>query len=214
MFALERQEMIANHIHDALSQVRKLQEFVLAKRLFRGYSGKARIMSGSVALIGSAVLSSAWVPDTAKAHLLGWGVVLVVGVILNYAALVYWFLSDSEVRRNPRMLKPAIDALPALGVGAVLTVAVIMSGQYYLLFGVWMCLYGLAQVAYRQSLPTGIYIVGVCYIMCGAYWLMSPAMSFVIPWPMGMTFFVGEMAGGVILLRNEEKGWTDDEAAR
>ena len=29
--------MIANHIHDALAQVRRLQEFILEKRLFKGY---------------------------------------------------------------------------------------------------------------------------------------------------------------------------------
>ena len=32
--------MIANHIHDALAQVKKLRNLVLVKRMFFGYSGR------------------------------------------------------------------------------------------------------------------------------------------------------------------------------
>ena len=98
------------------------------------------------------------------------------------------------------MIRPAVDAIPALAVGAVLSMAAIMAGLFGFLFGIWMCLYGLAQVAYRQSLPRGIYTVGVAYIFCGfcCLWLQPP---FTNPWPMGLTFFLGETAGGMSLLR-------------
>jgi hypothetical protein len=194
--------MIANHIHDALAQVRKLQEVILTKKLFKGYSGKARIASGTAALIGAAVLASGKVPDDPYAHLIGWGVVLVIGIILNYVSLLYWFLFDPKVRRNPVMLKPALDALPALAVGAALSGALILSWQFDLLFGMWMAMYGLAQVAYRQSLPRGIYLVGLAYIVCGVYFLAWPVLSFTNPWPMGIVFFLGEFAGGIILIVN------------
>jgi hypothetical protein len=131
-------------------------------------------------------------------------VVLAVGLIVNYAALGYWFLFNSEAGRNLFMLKPAIDAVPALAVGAMLSLALILTEQYNLLFGVWMCLYGLAQVAYRQSLPRGIYVVGLCYIMCGACCLLWPCVSFTNPWPMGVVFFLGEVAGGVVLIRTTD----------
>ena len=202
--------MIANHIHDALAQVRKLQEFILEKRLFKGYSGKARIVSGGVALAGAAVLSSSLVPDDPIAHLFGWGVILAIGVILNYACLIYWFLFNPEVRRNPIMLKPALDAIPGLAVGAVFTLVFILSGQYYMLFGMWMCLYGLAQVAYRQSLPQGMYVVGLGYIICGAGCLLYGLVSFTNPWPMGIVFFVGELASGTILITHKTREDNDD----
>ena len=101
------------------------------------------------------------------------------------------------------MLKPALDALPALAVGAALTAGLILAGQYDLLCGAWMCLYGLAQVAYRQTLPGGIYLVGLCYILCGAAYLLFPAGTFMNPWPMGLMFFLGELAGGLILIHQE-----------
>ncbi len=195
--------MIANHIHDALDQVRKLQEVVLEKRQFAGYSGRARIACGVLALAGAAVLASNATPATPRAHLTGWGVVLILAVLINYACVAYWFLFDPQVRRNPLMLKPAIDAVPALAVGGGLSVALVAAGQYNLLFGTWMCLYGLSQVAYRLSLPAGIYWVGLCYIACGAGYLLTPGISFLNPWPMGIMFFLGEVAGGLMLLNHK-----------
>ncbi len=201
--------MIARHIHDALAQVRRLQELVLEKHRFHGYSGRARILSGITAVTAAAVLASPWVPRDERVHLAGWGLALVVAGLFNYGALAWWFLFDPAVRRNPRLLKPAIDALPALLIGAVLSAALVQAGQYRLLFGTWMSLYGLAQVAYRQSLPPGIYRVGLLYMVCGAGCLLVPAVSFTNPWPMGLTFLFGELAGGWVLL--EGRGAKDGE---
>jgi hypothetical protein len=192
--------MIANHIHDALAQVRRLQEVILEKRQFKGYSGSARIIAGCVALAGSMVLASNLVPDSDPAHLAGWAVVLLVGLVVNYGALAYWFLFDPQVRRNAIKLKPAVDAVPALTVGAVLTLAAIIRGDYEVLFGIWMLLYGLAQVAYRRSLPAGIFVVGLGYMICGTYFLLVTSAFSYNPWPMGIVFFVGELAGGTILV--------------
>ena len=86
--------MIANHIHDALHQVRQLQAFILEKRLFKGYSGKARAVSGAIALSGAAILASSHVPATPVAHLIGWGIILAIGLAVNYTCLLYWFLDD------------------------------------------------------------------------------------------------------------------------
>jgi len=61
--------MIASHIHDALAQVKRLQEVILSKQFFRGYSGKARIISGSIALAASAILDSKLVPYSPKRSL-------------------------------------------------------------------------------------------------------------------------------------------------
>lgn len=193
--------MIANHIHDALAQVKKLEEFILQKRLFKGYSGWARIVSGTAALVGAALMASDLVPADVYVHLDGWGYVVLAGLVLNYGWLLYWAIVNREVRQNPVVLKPALDALPAITVGAFMTLALVLAEQFDLLFGTWMCLYGLAQVAYRSSLPAGIYSVGVGYILCGAWCLTSKSISFLNPWPMGIVFFVGELAGGVVLLR-------------
>lgn len=192
--------MIAAHIHDALDQVRRLQEIVLGPRFFRGYSGKARILSGLCALAGAFVLSRDFVPATPRAHLAGWLAVLGAALLFNYGALLNWVLTEPRVRRHPVILKPALDALPALAVGGLLTAALIRAGQHDLLFGVWMSCFGVAHMAYRQTLPGENYFVGLFYILCGAACLLVPAVRFTSPWPMGLVFFAGEFAGGTVLV--------------
>ena len=194
--------MIANHIHDALAQVRKLQELIIEKRNFRGYSGTARMLGGVCALVGTFVLASGAVSEAPVSQLTGWAVVLVVALALNYGALAFWFFFDKDARRELLRIMPAFDAVPALAIGAVLSLAIVLQGQYQLLFGVWMCLYGLVHVMYRQSLPKANYVVGVFYMLCGACCLLDPRLTFVNPWPMGLVFFTGESVGGFILYRN------------
>lgn len=194
--------MVANHIHDALAQIRTLQAFIIERNLFKGYSGTARIVSGTVALIGSVIMAGDWLPKDPWYHLAGWVVILAIGLAANYGALIYWFLFNREVARNPLMLSPALDAIPALAVGAALSLALVLHGQLDLLFGVWMALYGIAQVAYRNSLPRGIYETGLFYIICGTACLLTPSLSFTDPLLMGLVFFAGETAGGIILIRD------------
>jgi hypothetical protein len=205
---------MAAHIHDALAQVRRLQGLIIERHLFRGYSGKARLASGCVALAGAVVLSSGRVPATPSAHLAGWGVVLALGVAINYASLAYWFLFDPDVRRNPRMLAPALDAVPALAAGAALSAALVAAGRHELLFGAWLCLYGLAQTAYRRTLPPGIHSVGLGYVAAGMLLLLPGAADFMNPWPAALAFFAGETAGGLVLMRNRMADVHDVHNAR
>jgi hypothetical protein len=201
--------MIANHIHDALAQVRRVQQVILERRAFRGYSGAARAAGGLVALAGAAVLSSACLPQTEWAHLAGWGVILAVALGINYGALGYWFLFDSETRRDFLRLMPAVDAIPPLAVAGILSLTLVVKGQFDLLFGTWMCLYGLVHVPYRLSLPRANYGIGLYYILCGTVCLFTPLGQFLHPWSMGLVFFVGEVSGGLLLhqhrLVQEEK---------
>ena len=195
--------MIANHIHDALAQVKRLQEFILDKSKFRGYSGSARIIGGLTALVGAMILGSGKIPDTPQAHLAGWGIVLAIGLAVNYTGLALWFLRDPKAKRDVTNLIPAIDAIPPLAIGAVLSLAVILRQQYDLLFGIWMCLYGLVHAAYRRSLPKENYFIGVFYMISGTVCLFLPQVSFTNPWPMGLVFFIGETLGGFVLYRNK-----------
>jgi len=198
--------MIANHIHDALNQVRRMQELVHEKRHFHGYSGLARIISGTTACMAAIILSSNRVPQEPLIHLAAWGAVLFVSLIANYGSLAYWFCTDRDVRRDPLMLKPALDAIPALAAGGVVSLALITQGHYNLLMGCWMLFYGLSQVAYRLSLPKGIYWGGVWYLGWGSLCLLLPNLNFTTPWPMGIAFLIGESYGGYTLFKLKKEG--------
>ena len=193
--------MIANHIHDALGQVRQLQSLILAKRKFVGFSGSARMLGGSVAFLGCAILSMLWTNPSVL--LAGWGLILLVALILNYGGLFLWFLQLPVRERTARSIVPAFEAVPALAIGAILSVGLLMKGQLDLLFGSWMCLYGLANMAYRTSLPRGIWFLGLYYIICGTLFLLWPGVSFSHPLPAGAVFGVGEWFGGIVFYRHK-----------
>jgi hypothetical protein len=191
--------MIANHIHHALAQVRELQQKILENQRFKGYSGRARAIGGTVALLAAFAMSSPYYPHSAQVHVIGWGIVALIGILLNFGALIHWFLSDPKVKRDIRKLKPTLDALPAFLVGAVMTVAMLANGLPQYLFGIWMSLFGLANLASRHVLPKRIWMVGAYYLVCGSVFLLFPNISFRNPWPIGIVFFIGEWAGGVVL---------------
>jgi hypothetical protein len=191
--------MIANHIHHALAQVQELQHKILEKQRFKGYSGRARAISGTLALLAAFVMDSRFYPKTVAAHATGWGTVFVFSVLLNFGAVLYWFLFNPSSKREVRRLKPVVDVFFPLVVGGLLTLALLREDLPQYLFGTWMCLFGLANLATRHVLPRAIWLIGLYYILFGAALLLILPVSFLNPWPMGIAFFIGEWCGGIVL---------------
>jgi hypothetical protein len=157
------------------------------------------MVSGTLALVAAVALEWQWVPPGNLAHLTVWGGVFLSAMLLNLGSLVYWFLHDGMIQRDPRRLKPMLDVIPPLAVGALFTLVLIIQREFDLLFGVWMCMFGLSNLASRYVLPSAVVLVGVFYIAAGALCLLLPGMSFQQPLAMGLVFCTGEWAGGMIL---------------
>jgi len=184
-------------IDQALEQVRDVQRHVLESQRFKGYSGKARAFSGTVAVGGAVVMSLDAFPKTAAAHVIGWAVVFGIAIVASYGAVVLWFLTDAGAKRDTRRLRPMLDSLPPIVVGGVLTLAMIHGDQHRFLFGIWMSLFGLTNLSARWVLHKAIWPLGLYYVACGSACLLMP-ISFLNPWPMGVVFFIGEWIGGII----------------
>jgi len=197
---------VKTSLHDALRQVRELQQAILEKQRFKGYSGRARALGGCSAMAAGLVLGSHMVSPLPKVHLVGWGVVFVLAMVLNYGALIYWFWHDPEVERDVRRLRPALEIVPILVVAGVLTLVLISHEEYNLLFGTWMLFCGLINFTARQVLPRGLSWVGFYYLCCGLLCLLAfPQLSFTHnPWVMGAVFFMGEFFGGLVLHYDEK----------
>lgn len=193
--------MIAHHIHDALGQVRRLQGLILEKRKFTGYSGSARMLGGSVAMLGCVLMEL--YSGSYGAHLLGWFGILSIALVTNYGALMLWFFQLPDRERSLRTISPALDAIPPLAVGATLSSALLLKGYPDLLFGSWMCLYGLAHTTCRTALPKENTYLGFYYLGCGAFFLLWPDTTFMNPWPAGLVFLIGEWIGGFIFHRHK-----------
>ncbi|WP_089721769.1 hypothetical protein [Candidatus Entotheonella palauensis] len=199
--------MIAQHIHHALEQVQELQQRILEKQRFRGYSGRARMAGGVLALLTAIVLATPGIPPTPAAHLQAWGILLALALILNFGSVIYRLMIAPGGAWDVRRLRPVMDTLPPILVGAILSIALVRHGQFDALFGTWMCLFSLSHFVTRQVLPAQMTLVGGVYLACGTVCLLLPMGSFVNPWPMGLVFFVGEGAGGLLF-------WLDEQSAR
>jgi hypothetical protein len=192
---MDRQE-----IDTALSRVREMQTLVLGSQRFMGFSGIARMSGGVAALVTALILRYA-VPDNPKLHLLGWGVLLVFGVTVNFAGIAVWLWRRRRVVRLAE-LWPIFEIFPVLSVGAALSFALLRVADEHLLFGMWMAVYGAAHMPYRRNLPFAVYCGGLAYIAAGVFCLLWPGISFTDPLPMGLVFGAGELWGGWALLRN------------
>lgn len=197
--------MISQHVHDALSQVRALQVGLLARQPFRGYSARARALSSLIALSGGLILSRPEFPATHASHLVIWFAVGVLALVVNFGDLFYWYLSLPDEERDVRRLRPVADGLPPLAAGVVFTLALLANGQYNLLFGAWMTLFGLMNLSSTYVLPKAIWPLGIYYLLCGSICLLHPAVSFLNPWPMAAVFFFGEIAGAYVFQENRGK---------
>lgn len=183
------------HVHDALAQVRSIHRHMLEKQRFKGYSGRARAAAGCVALIAAAWLAR----HPAAGHdtqFVVWGAVAAAGIAINYGAVLVWYFGNPAEERTAVRLKPLLENLPALGVGALLTLVLMRDGAFRDLPGMWMLLFGLANLASRRVLARGIGWVGAFYLAAGTVFLLAPPST---PWAMGIVFFVGEWAGGLVL---------------
>jgi hypothetical protein len=185
-------------VDEALAQVRQMQTVVRDRLRFRGFSGRARVAGGLIALAGAVALGRLDLPDAPRSHLLGWALVLALAAGINYGALLLWMTAGGRWRRPAEWL-PALESLPPLAVGGALSLAFVRAGAYDLLPGTWMLCYGLVHMAYRRNLPLGVYAVGFFYLAAGAICLLAPGLRFTDPRPMGMVFGVGEVAGGLAL---------------
>jgi len=187
-------------LHDALGTVRLLRRSLLEKQRFKGWSGPTRLFSGGIALVASVFLHFQWFPADNLGTTMVWGSVFLAAMILNLGALIYWFLHDEAVDRDPQRLRPILDVIPPLAVGALFTFVLIWGRNFDPLYGTWMCMFGLTNLASRYVLPPAISLVGVFYILSGSLCLLLPGIGFTqTPLAMGLVFCIGECTGGAVL---------------
>ena len=197
--------MLNEHITKALKQVRELRARVIESQVFQGYSAAARTAGAGAALLGTLIMSLPFFPASSLAHIWGWGLVCAFAIAANLTGVSVWYLKQPADRRELSLLRPTVDAAPPLIVGAILTFAIINQEAYPLLFGAWMCVFGLVNCSTRRVLSGAICWLGAYYIICGAVCLAAAgSLPFTSPWPMGAVFFIGELAGARIFAAQRE----------
>lgn len=182
------------NIHETIGAVADLRRRVLDRQRFRGYSGVARAAGGTLALLVACVAHWGDVGANDRALFVAWGVVFIGAVVLNYGAVLWWWLTG-----RGGALAPALEPLPVLLVGGLLSVAVTMASSAWLLPCVWISVFGLTQFTAKYALPRAIRLVGCYYITAGVVVLGLGEWAWREPLLLGGVFFLGEWAGGLIL---------------
>ena len=196
-------------LFEALADVKELRRRILDRQLFFGYSGWTRIAGGFVAIIGAFLLSRDWVPAMPWAHIIGWGAICAISAIANFSAVFHWWKSQAI---ELIQLRPVLDLLAPFIVGALLTFCILYRQDFELLFPIWMWVFGLMNISSRHSMPQAMVFVGWFYIFAGAICAFRmDNNSFLHPWPMGITFFIGEIAGGSVFIKLRKENKTDEE---
>ncbi len=192
-------------IERALIDIAEVRERLAMTQRFKGYSGVAAAASGVFALVAGAVQAlMVPLPQTAmqgRQYFAIWLVCCAGAAIVNYGAIAHWFVSDASARDRWQTRTVGLAILPALVLGAAISFALLQGGHISYLPGIWFGCYGVGLFASRTMIPRGAIAVAALFMFAGMGLLFAPA-SFALSWwvlPLG--FGAGQMAIGVMLLR-------------
>jgi hypothetical protein len=189
------------HLQQALDQVREVRRCVLQRQRFLGFSAGGRLAGAGLVLAAAVGLSRA--PSLAPGdHVAVWLGVAAVAAAINYGLCLRWYQTLPAADRQRERLLPLVESFPPLALGGAATAGLILHGQYDLLPGIWMGLYGLVNFYAYPHLPMPIRKLGLFYLACGALFLLHPAAGLMRPWPVALVFVVGEFSGSLIIRRH------------
>src|SRR6516225_5013829 len=191
-------------VERALADLREVRDRLAGVQEFRGYSGTAAALSGLVAVAAGAiqfvVAPEPKTPEELSHYLTIWFSCLALALLINYGALLAWYvrIAGRHERQQTRTAGRAI--IPAIGLGAVLSLAMIGHKLFGMLPGVWYASYGIGLFSSRSMLPRGMVIVAACFGMAGAALLLT--LDPLLPlrfWVMPLGFGLGQMFIGYLL---------------
>lgn len=156
----------------AMENLRYIRETMERAGSFTAVSGW-----GEVA-IGLTALGAAWLAHrqaTPEAWLGVWLAEALLAVAIGGGAMA-WKARQMGTQLLSQAGKKFIRSLvPALSAGAVLTVALVQTGSYWLLPGVWLLLYGVAVVTGGALSVRSVPAMGAAFMVLGTVALLAPA---------------------------------------
>lgn len=191
-------------LDDALEQLSAIHVQVLRSETYRGYRAGPVAATGMLALIAAGIQVWACRSDNPVRCLSYWIAVAAAAGLLSAAELFARTLRDTDPHARRRTRLALQQAMPAIGVGAMLTLALVATPGGWLLPAIWSMCFGLGVIASRPFLPGPIVRVAAFYLCIGAA-LLLPGLQgpHVTPIAMGLTFGVGQLWAAWILHRAE-----------
>lgn len=196
-------------VERALADLTEVRDRLAACQQFKGYSGPAAAASGVIA-IAAGFTQLALVPHPVTAaddrmYLFVWFACLAAALILNYGAIAVWYSRTGAAQERVRARSAGVTLLPAIVLGAVLSLALILHGLMWMLPGVWYASYAMGLYASRALVPKGAIPLAAAFGIIGAVLLLTPNPALPLAWwimPVGFGF--GQIFIGWLLTREAE----------
>ncbi len=155
----------------ALDNLRFIRETMERAGAFTAISGAGVAASGAVALVAAGAtagrpLDERWLGT--------WLLAAAAAALISGGAIVRKARRARVALLSGPGRKLFLNLLPAMLVGALLTLALARSGATELLPGVWLLLYGAAVVAGGAHSVRLVPAMGACFLVLGAAALFSP----------------------------------------
>ncbi|MDQ2817395.1 MAG: hypothetical protein M3T49_04180 [Candidatus Eremiobacteraeota bacterium] len=185
-------------VEQALADLEEVRDRLASCQRFRGYSVPATLLSGALAIAAGLVqLAVTPLPATSndmRAYVFIWVTCLAGALVTYYGSLTAWYVGNAgtQARRQTRSAGAAIA--PAIGLGAVLSLALMAHGLISMLPGVWYACYGVGLLSSRAMVPRAIMPAAIGFVVFGSALLLLPHQSLALAWwimPLG--FGVGQL---------------------
>jgi hypothetical protein len=193
-------------VERALADLEEVRDRLASVQRFRGYSSRVAAASGAFAIAGG-IVQALLVPTPrtdadVKLYLIIWMSCLAVALITYYGNLALRYARKSGRTARAQTRTVSITILPAIGLGAVLSLAVVLHGVPSLLPGVWYACYGLGLYASRNMVPKAVMPIAAAFGIIGAFLLLAPSASLpLLWWVMPVGFSIGQFAIGWLVAR-------------
>jgi hypothetical protein len=140
-----------------------------------------------------------------RTYLVIWFACLAAALLLNYGAMAVWYVQNAARQERVRTRSAGLTLLPAIALGAVLSLALILHGIVWMLPGVWYASYAVGLFASRAMVPKGAIPLAGAFGIAGLVLLLTPITSLPLSWwVMPIGFGLGQMFIGWLLLRQGE----------
>lgn len=193
-------------VERALADLEEVRDRLAACQQFRGYSGPAAAASGAIAIVAGlvqlAIVPWPASPADVRDYLTIWFACLFVALALNYGALFAWYARTVGRQARFGARSAGVTLLPAIVLGAVLSLALILHGSMSLLPGVWYSCYAVGLFASRAMVPKGAGQLAGAFGIGGLVLLLWPDAPLPLSWwVMPLGFGLGQTYIGWLLLR-------------
>jgi hypothetical protein len=156
----------------ALDNLRYIRETMEGAASFTAVPGWGGVWMGATALLAALIAARQSSPA-------GWITVWLLEA--GFAILIGGWAADRKARRAqiPLLSAPgrkfALGFVPPIVAAALLTFALYRAGEFEIIPGMWLLLYGTAVVAAGAFSVRIVPVMGLCFIALGAATLLSPA---------------------------------------